>query len=241
MKHEVSVSAGANILVHYVPIKVLELLRGEVYAGHLIWLVIWGVEAIAVVKIDWCVWMPRPVARYFDLGSRQCDFMEDSSNRERIFFDGFGRQGRNNWLVALNWSTAARSYRWLWLLLRQYNELESLNEKGLKMKSAKKFRFGLPELVVVIPTPWKLPLLTKASFERLGVSWNLWIEVQSLNSDFIKTVLNSHQHWHPPAAACRSTEHSRCLGIACQESNPSLWEDTLESSATSNPHLSAAR
>lgn len=102
MKHEVSVSTGANILVHYIPVKVLQLLRGEVHAGNLIRFMIWGVEAIAVIEIDWCVRMPRPVARYFDLGSGQCDFMEDPSDRERIFFDGFGRHGRNNGLFRLN-------------------------------------------------------------------------------------------------------------------------------------------
>lgn len=80
MKHKISVTASADVLVHVVPIKVLQLLGRKIDAGNLISVMIWRVEAIAIVDVDWRVRMPRSVARDFNLRARQRDFVEDSSN-----------------------------------------------------------------------------------------------------------------------------------------------------------------
>lgn len=80
MKHKVSVTTCANVLVHVVPVEVLQLLGREIDAGNLISVMVGRMEAITIVDVDWRVRMARPVARDFDLRSRQRDFVEDSAN-----------------------------------------------------------------------------------------------------------------------------------------------------------------
>jgi hypothetical protein len=66
MQCEISVTSGANVLVHVIPIEVFELLCREVHSRYLVSVMIGCVEAIAIVEIDGGVRMSWAVARDFD-------------------------------------------------------------------------------------------------------------------------------------------------------------------------------
>lgn len=53
-------------------------------------------EAIAIVNIDWRVRMSRTVTSHLNLRSSQSDFVEDSPDREQIFFAVLRRYWRDD-------------------------------------------------------------------------------------------------------------------------------------------------
>lgn len=96
MEHEVRVTASADVLVHVVPVEVLQLFGREVDSGNLVGVMVWRMEAITIVDVDWRVRMSWTVSRDFDLRARQRDFVEDSSDRQQVLFDMFGCDRRHN-------------------------------------------------------------------------------------------------------------------------------------------------
>lgn len=54
-------------MVHVIPVVVLQLFGGEGDPGDLVSVVVRGVEAIAVVDVEWGVRMPRNQNHYFVL------------------------------------------------------------------------------------------------------------------------------------------------------------------------------
>lgn len=52
MQRIVRVPTGADVLVHIVPVKVFQLLRGEVHTAHLVRVVLRCMEAIPIVDVD---------------------------------------------------------------------------------------------------------------------------------------------------------------------------------------------
>lgn len=82
----VSIAARANVLIHIVPIEILQFLGGKINARHFVCIVLRCLETIAVVNINRCVRMPWSISGHRDLGITQCNLMENSANREQIFF-----------------------------------------------------------------------------------------------------------------------------------------------------------
>ena len=66
MQREVCISSCANVLIHVVPIEIFKLFCCEVHTGNLVCVMIWCVEAITIVEVDWRVRMSWAIACHFD-------------------------------------------------------------------------------------------------------------------------------------------------------------------------------
>jgi len=47
----IHIATRADVQIHVVPVKVLQLLGGEIHAGDFVGLVLWGMEAVPVVHV----------------------------------------------------------------------------------------------------------------------------------------------------------------------------------------------
>lgn len=65
MQHEICVASRANVLVHDVPVEILQLLRGEIHPRNFVCVMIRCVKAVPIVDIDWTVRMTRSIACHF--------------------------------------------------------------------------------------------------------------------------------------------------------------------------------
>lgn len=59
IQRQLKVTAGANIMVHVVPLEVLQFLCRKVDAGHFVRVVIGCMEAVPVAHIDRGIGMPK--------------------------------------------------------------------------------------------------------------------------------------------------------------------------------------
>lgn len=80
----VSIAARANVLIHIVPIEILQFLGGEVNARHFVCIVLRCLETVAVVNINRCVRVPWSIPGHRDFGVSESNLMENSSNREQV-------------------------------------------------------------------------------------------------------------------------------------------------------------
>lgn len=79
-QYKIGIAACTNILVHVIPIEILQFFGGEVNARDFVLHVLWRLEAITVINVDWWVWVT-----WFEAGN--CDdrveedyFMENTTD-----------------------------------------------------------------------------------------------------------------------------------------------------------------
>lgn len=85
----ISITARANILIHIVPVEVLQFLGGEIDARHLICIVLWRLKTIPIVDVDRWIWMSGPEPCHRNHRLVQYNFMENSADRQQILFGWF--------------------------------------------------------------------------------------------------------------------------------------------------------
>lgn len=156
MKSEISVASRTNILVHVIPVEVLKLLCREIDPRNLVGVMVRRVKPIAVIDVYWWIRMSRAIARHFNFRPGQGDFMEDSPDREKIFFGVFRQNWSNERRLSLNWPSTAWSKCWLCILVVGKNdELEALRDRTQLLKCFRDISNFLNKLepIVAIPTP----------------------------------------------------------------------------------------
>lgn len=150
----VCVTARTNILIHKVPVEILQLFRCEINAGYFIGTVLWCLEAIPIINVDRWIWMAWSISCHRNFRFHQWNLVENASNGQKKFLE-FEIWNLYDWRTLCHWSiycciraiigvivkrmmteprmrsrrmNIIRCYRWIMVFnfVRCHNQLESL-------------------------------------------------------------------------------------------------------------------